>query len=74
MTYKRLGQDLELSEEQLTKNLMFASGKIFDGMNIAIKPDESKRWFGVQPPDLSVIARSRGADWLYTYFLEFLSG
>jgi ubiquinol-cytochrome c reductase cytochrome c1 subunit len=71
MRYNRMAKDLGLSDEELTENLMFASDKAGDTMTIAMRPEDAKKWFGVNPPDLSVIARSRGADWLYTYFTSF---
>jgi ubiquinol-cytochrome c reductase cytochrome c1 subunit len=40
-------------------------------MLVAMRKKDAKQWFGVAPPDLSVIARSRGADWLYTYLRKF---
>jgi len=70
MRYNRL-TDLELTEAQIRDNLMFASAKIGDTMTVAMRPDDAKAWFGVTPPDLSVEARVRGADWLYNYFLGF---
>ncbi|MBV1912266.1 MAG: cytochrome c1, partial [Cycloclasticus sp.] len=45
--------------------------KIFDGMTISMRPKDAEKWFGVNPPDLSLIARSRGSDWLYTYLKSF---
>ena len=62
---------LELSEAQIRDNLMFTGQKIGDPIKIAANPKDAKAWFGVAPPDLSVIARSRGADWLYTYLRTF---
>jgi len=70
MRYNRL-RDLELSEKQIIDNLIFTGQKPGDLMTIAMQKKEAKRWFGVVPPDLSVIARSRGADWLYTYLRKF---
>jgi ubiquinol-cytochrome c reductase cytochrome c1 subunit len=70
MRYSRL-QDLGLSEDQIKQNLLLAGGKIGDTMQVALRTTDAKQWFGVPPPDLSVIARSRGADWLYTYFRTF---
>ena len=55
------------------ENFMFGTDKSGETMKIAMKPSESKVFFGVSPPDLSVIARARGADWLYSYFLSFYS-
>jgi len=70
MRYNRLTQ-LGLSEQQIQDNLVFTGHKVGDTMNIAMRGSDAKRWFGVSPPDLSVIARSRGADWLYTYLRTF---
>jgi ubiquinol-cytochrome c reductase cytochrome c1 subunit len=69
--YNRLGQDLQLSDDQLIKNLMFTGERPFDTMSIAMDPDDAARWFGTAPPDLSLIARSRGTDYLYTFLRSF---
>ena len=69
--YNRLGADLGLSEQQLIYNLMFTGDRPHDTMRIGINADDAKRWFGVVPPDLSLIARSRGADYLYTFLRSF---
>ena len=69
--YNRLAQDLQLSERQLTDNLMFTGERPFDTMAIAMRPEDSKRWFSISPPDLSLIARSRGTDYIYTYLRSF---
>jgi ubiquinol-cytochrome c reductase cytochrome c1 subunit len=71
MRYNRMGKDLGLTDQQVKDNLMFASDKVGDTMTVAMRPADAKKWFGVTPPDLSVIARSRGADWLYTYLRTF---
>ena len=71
MRYNRLGKDLGISEDILKVNLMFGTEKTGDTMEIAMKGTDAKTFFGVTPPDLSVIARSRGADWLYGYFMTF---
>jgi ubiquinol-cytochrome c reductase cytochrome c1 subunit len=70
MRYNRLG-DLGLTEAQIRDNLMFAADKVGETMRVAMSARDGKAWFGVPPPDLSVIARSRGADWLYTYLRAF---
>ncbi|MEI7967684.1 MAG: cytochrome c1 [Betaproteobacteria bacterium] len=70
MRYNRL-TDLGLTEQQIKENLMFASEKVGDTMTVALNSKDAARWFGAQPPDLSVIARSRGADWIYTYLRTF---
>ncbi|MCW8964162.1 MAG: cytochrome c1 [Gammaproteobacteria bacterium] len=71
MRYKRVADDLGISEEIMKKNLMNPADKFHDGMTVAIEEDDAKRWFGVPPPDLSVISRARGRDWLYNYFMTF---
>ncbi|MFT4560833.1 MAG: ubiquinol-cytochrome c reductase cytochrome c1 subunit [Gammaproteobacteria bacterium] len=71
MRYNRIAKDLDLSEEAVQTNLMFTTDKIGDPMEIAMDPADAEAWFGVAPPDLSVIARSRGADWLYNFLLGF---
>jgi ubiquinol-cytochrome c reductase cytochrome c1 subunit len=70
MRYNRL-TDLGLTEAQIRDNLMFATDKIGSTMTVAMQPGDAKAWFGAPPPDLSVEARVRGADWLYNYFLGF---
>lgn len=70
MRYNRL-TDLGLTDEQITSNLMFASDKVGETMTVALSPANGKAWFGNPPPDLSVEARVRGADWLYSYLLGF---
>jgi len=71
MRYNRLAEDLGLGEELVMKNLVFADAKIGDTMEVAMRPEDAVSWLGKAPPNLSLIARSRGADWLYTYFLTF---
>jgi ubiquinol-cytochrome c reductase cytochrome c1 subunit len=70
MRYNRL-LALGLTEQQIRDNLMFGEGKLGDTMTVAMRWSDAKQWFGVAPPDLSVVARSRGADWLYTYFRSY---
>ncbi|HIA08733.1 MAG TPA: cytochrome c1 [Chromatiaceae bacterium] len=71
MRYNRLAEDLGLTEDQVMENLNFTGHKIGEQMKIAMTGDDAQRWFGTAIPDLSVIARSRGADWLYTYLMTF---
>ncbi|PHS73767.1 MAG: cytochrome c1 [Cycloclasticus sp.] len=71
LRYSRMSKDLNISPELTELNLMFTGEKIFDGMNISMTVEDAEKWFGVAPPDLSLIARSRGADWLYTYLKSF---
>ncbi|HEY7987151.1 MAG TPA: cytochrome c1 [Methylophilaceae bacterium] len=70
MRYNRL-KDIGLTDDQIKNNLMLAGEKIGDTMTVAMDKKEAKDWFGATPPDLSVIARARGADWLYAYMRGF---
>ena len=76
MRYNRL-QDIGLNNKEILDNLVFSGGKVGDLMKNTMDAGEAKVWFGAQPPDLTVIARSRasgdgsGADWLYTYMRTF---
>jgi ubiquinol-cytochrome c reductase cytochrome c1 subunit len=71
MRYNRIAKDLNIPEDRVAQNMLFTGAKIGDTMNIAMDPEDAKRWFGVAPPDLSVITRARGVDWLYTYLRSF---
>ncbi|MEW9898852.1 cytochrome c1 [Chitinivorax sp. PXF-14] len=71
MRYNRL-QDLGLTEQQIKENFLFSpDAKIGDLMKVSMTSKDAKEWLGAAPPDLTVIARSRGADWLYTYLRGF---
>ncbi|TMH27730.1 MAG: cytochrome c1 [Betaproteobacteria bacterium] len=70
MRYEGL-KELGLSDAQIRDNLMFTAEKLGEPVKIAFNPKDAKSWFGVAPPDLSVVARSRGPDWLYTYLRTF---
>ncbi len=70
MRFNRLG-DIGLSKEQIKEHLILGQQKIGSPMLNNMSKEDAESWFGVLPPDLSVIARSRGADWLYTYLRSF---
>jgi ubiquinol-cytochrome c reductase cytochrome c1 subunit len=76
MRYNRL-RDIGLTEQQIKDNLLFATEKVGDTMKAAIDPLQAKEWFGANPPDLTLITRSRsghggtGADYLYTYLRSY---
>ena len=60
-----------LTEDQIKANLMFTTDKIGDTMISALDPKDAKEWFGGLPPDLTLVARVRGSDWLYTFLRSF---
>jgi ubiquinol-cytochrome c reductase cytochrome c1 subunit len=76
MRYNRL-RDLGLSEDQIKNNLLFTGEKVGEMMTTTMQPKDAKAWFGVVPPDLSVISRAKasgagtGGDYLYTYLRTF---
>ena len=76
MRYNRL-TDIGLTEQMIIDNLMFTGNKVGDLMTVALRPNDARAWFGVVPPDLTLVARARasgdgsGADWLYTYLRGF---
>jgi ubiquinol-cytochrome c reductase cytochrome c1 subunit len=76
MRFNRL-KDIGLSDQQIKDNLLFTTDKVGETMRAAIDPKQAKDWFGANPPDLTVISRSRaghggtGADYLYTYLRTY---
>ena len=71
MRYERIGKELGIDDKLVSENLMFTGGKIGELMTVATAADDAKAWFGTVTPDLSVISRARGVDWLYTYMRSF---
>lgn len=69
--YNRVAEDLEIPLDLLKENLMFTSEKTGDLMISTMPEKDSKRWFGITPPDLTLISRVRGPDWIYTYLRAF---
>jgi ubiquinol-cytochrome c reductase cytochrome c1 subunit len=70
MRFNRL-QDIGLTEQQIKDNLILTGAKVGDTMTNAMSKKDALAAFGAPPPDLSVISRSRGVDWLYTYLRGF---
>jgi ubiquinol-cytochrome c reductase cytochrome c1 subunit len=69
--FNTIGKHLELSEEQLIDNLMFNAEKTFETIRAAMPSEDAERFFGVAPPDVSLIARARGADYVYNFLKGF---
>jgi ubiquinol-cytochrome c reductase cytochrome b subunit len=67
----RVASDLELPEGLVMENLVFADQKIGSLMKISMPADQAKKWFGAAPPDLTLVARARSPEWLYTYLRNF---
>jgi ubiquinol-cytochrome c reductase cytochrome c1 subunit len=71
MRYSRIAEDLGLSEEQVMNNLNFTGAKFGEHVVSTMPAAGAEKWFGKAPPDLSVIARVRGSDWIFTYLKSF---
>ncbi|KTD66533.1 ubiquinol-cytochrome c oxydoreductase, cytochrome c1 [Legionella santicrucis] len=78
LRYNRMAKGLDLmrfagqiDEGLLKNNLIFTQATINDPIQIAMPPEDAKQWFGIVPPDLSLIVRSKGAAWLYNYLNSF---
>lgn len=71
MRYSQLAEDLALTEDDVKASLMFAGGSIYDTLQSAMPAEKARQWFGNAPPDLSLIARSRGPDYVYTFLHAF---
>jgi ubiquinol-cytochrome c reductase cytochrome c1 subunit len=70
LRYSRLAADLKIPEPEMVKNLIFTSAKPFEEINTAM-PADSTDWFGKPPPDLTLMARERGVDYIYSYLHGF---
>ncbi len=71
MRYQRLIEDLDISEEEVQENLAFGDQGAADYMTVAMTDERAEEWFGVVPPDLTLTARSRGPDWIYTFLRSY---
>ncbi|WP_175652148.1 cytochrome c1 [Pseudomonas sp. Marseille-P9899] len=69
--YERVADDLGIPHEIMLEKLVFTGAKIGDHMKVGMQPNDAKTWFGAAPPDLTLVARVRGADWLYSYLRGF---
>ncbi len=71
MRYLRFALDAEVDQKKVLKDIAPEGASIYDQLRSAMNKHDAEKWFGVQPPDLSLIARSRGADWLYSYLKSY---
>lgn len=69
--FKTIGKNLDLTDEQLVDNLMFNAEKTFETINTSMPARDAQRWFGTAPPDLSLIARAKTADYVYNFLKGF---
>lgn len=71
MRYNRMATDLEIPEDLVLEQMIFNGGKIGDPMTTTMTKEDGEAWFGVAPPDLSLIGKLRDPEWLYTYLRTF---
>src|SRR6476620_7645706 len=71
LRYSRMAEDLGLTEDEVMTNLNFTGAKFGEQIQTSMTPEHAKDAFGKMPPDLSLIARVRGSDWIYTYLKSF---
>ena len=71
LRYSRIASDLGLTEEQVQANLNFTGAAAGEQLQVAMRHDDGTAFFGKMPPDLSVIARVRGSDWIFNYLKSF---
>ena len=69
--YNSIGRDLEISEDMLIAYLMFNAEKSFETIQASMPAEDAARWFGQSPPDLSLIARAKGTDYVYSFLKGF---
>lgn len=69
--YNRVAADIGIPDDLMKENLVFTGAKIGDLMKSSMSEKDAARWFGAPPPDLTLVARVRGADWIYTYLRSF---
>ncbi len=71
LRYSRIAEDLDLTEDEVMTNLNFTGAAFGEHVQVVMPEAHAADWFGTVPPDLSLVARSRGSDWIYTYLKSF---
>ena len=71
MRYSRIAEDLQLSQDQVMQNLNFTGANFGDRIPATMHAADGKAWFGAAPPDLSLMARAKGVDYVYNYLKSF---
>jgi len=71
MRYSRMAYDFGVDNKKILKDIAPEGASIYDQLHSAMNAHDAEKWFGIQPPDLSLIARSRSPNWLYSYLKGF---
>ena len=66
-----VNQEGEIYNKLIKENLILSDAKVVDPIKTSMDSGNAKQWFGVVPPDLTLITRIRGVDWVYTYLRSF---
>lgn len=69
--YQRVADDIGIPVELMQENLIFTGAKVGELMENSVDDEQAAKWFGATPPDLTLVARVRGVDWIYTYLRSF---
>lgn len=69
--FNSIARDLEIPEDQVIDNLMFNAEKTFETITVNMPADDAARWFGRTPPDLSLMARAKGKDYVFSFLKGF---
>jgi ubiquinol-cytochrome c reductase cytochrome c1 subunit len=69
--YDVIGEDLGIAQSQLKEYLMFNAQQTFDTINASMTSEDASGWFGQAPPDLSLAARAKGTDYIFTFLKSF---
>ena len=69
--FSQIAEMLDLTPDELFEHLMWSGAGEFDFLDVSMRPEDARQWFGVEPPDLSLISRSHGTDYVYTYLKSF---
>jgi len=69
--YSRLAEDLSIAEAQMEKLLLLPGSKKGDYITSPLSAADAEAWFGKAPPDLSLITRSKGSDYVYQFMKTF---
>ena len=69
--FNTIGKYLELSDKQLIDNLMFNAERTFETINVSMRSGDARKWFGTLPPDMSLMGRSKGADYIFNFLKGF---
>jgi ubiquinol-cytochrome c reductase cytochrome c1 subunit len=71
MRYLRIALDEHVDEKTVLSDIAPEGASIYDQLKSAMNKHDAEKWFGTQPPDLSLISRSRGPDWLFSYLKSY---